>query len=332
MQNIVYRKDYTPPSFWVDRVELEFDLVPSGTLVTTRMHLRRNTESKSQELILDGEHLQLKSIAVNGEPLSEDQYLLESERLVIRDLPNHCELVTEVVIDPASNYALSGLYQSSGNFCTQCEATGFRRITYFPDRPDVMAKYRVTLRANQDRYPVVLSNGNRVQETVLADGRNEVIWEDPHPKPCYLFALVAGNLKCHRGSFVTKSGRDVSLEIWVEPQNIDRCEHALASLVKSMKWDEQRYGLEYDLDTYMIVAVNDFNMGAMENKGLNIFNSKFVLASPETATDDDYQRVEGCDRARIFSQLDRQSCDLSRLVSIDFKGRPDRIPRSTIYR
>ena len=291
-QNTVYRKDYTPPSFWVDRVELEFDLVSNATLVTARINLRRNTASKLPDLTLEGERLELKSIAVDGESLSEDQFHLDSEKLVIGKLPDRCELVTEVIIDPASNHALSGLYQSSGTFCTQCEATGFRRITYFPDRPDVMAKYRVTIRADQERYPVLLSNGNRIAEAILGDGRKQVIWEDPHPKPSYLFALVGGDLKCHRGAFVTKSGRDVSLEIWVEPQNIDRCEHALVSLAKSMKWDEQRFGLEYDLDTYMIVAVNDFNMGAMENKGLNIFNSKFVLASPETATDDDYQRIE----------------------------------------
>ena len=196
------------------------------------------------------------------------------------------------MVHPIANKSLSGLYQTSGNFCTQCEALGFRRITYFLDRPDVMAKYQVTLRANADVYPVLLSNGNRIAEKKLADGRTEVVWVDPFPKPSYLFALVAGNLLCHSGTFTTVSGREVQLEIWVEPQNIKSCEHALVSLQKSMKWDEEQYGREYDLDVYMIVAVNDFNMGAMENKGLNVFNSKYVLALPETATDDDYLGIE----------------------------------------
>ena len=289
---VIYRKDYSEPSFWIDRVELEFDLEPNDTLVTARIELRRNVKARSKSLRLDGEQLLLKSIDIDGKPLSDDQYRVDSSSLVIDKLPDRCVLATQVVVDPESNHALSGLYQSSGNFCTQCEAMGFRRITYFLDRPDVMATYRVTLRADQSRYPVLLSNGNRVEESLLDDGRHQVTWEDPHPKPSYLFALVGGNLKCHRGIFVTKSGRNVTLEIWVEPQNIDRCEHALVSLQKSMRWDEERYGLEYDLDIYMIVAVNDFNMGAMENKGLNIFNTKFVLASPETATDDDYLRVE----------------------------------------
>ena len=289
---VVYRKDYTPPSFWIETVELEFDLQPNATVVTARLQLRRNPDSNTPSLTLDGEQLELRSISIDGQPLAEGQYSADAHQLAIDQLPDRCLLETEVVIDPANNHALSGLYQSSGNFCTQCEAMGFRRITYFLDRPDVMATYRVTLRADKDRYPVLLSNGNRIREEVLADGRLQAVWEDPHPKPSYLFALVAGNLKCHRGDFTTKSGREVALEIWVEPQNIHLCEHALLSLAKSMEWDEEKFGLEYDLDTYMIVAVNDFNMGAMENKGLNIFNSKFVLASPETATDDDYSRIE----------------------------------------
>ncbi|MHC4894489.1 MAG: aminopeptidase N, partial [Planctomycetota bacterium] len=202
-------------------------------------------------------------------------------------------LETVVEIDPVDNLQLSGLYQSSGNFCTQCEAEGFRRITWFLDRPDVMARYTTTVRGDKAQYPVLLSNGNRIAQRDLDDGRHEVVWEDPFPKPSYLFALVGGNLQAHRGSFTTSSGREVALEIWVEPQNIDLCEHALVSLQKSMAWDEQEYGLEYDLDIYMIVAVGDFNMGAMENKGLNVFNSKFVLASPETATDFDFDGVEG---------------------------------------
>tara|TARA_R110002049_G_scaffold72490_6_gene187364 strand:- start:43944 stop:46574 length:2631 start_codon:yes stop_codon:yes gene_type:complete len=289
---IVFRKDYTPPPFWIDSVDLEFDLEPNATVVKAHLRLRRNDASTSRRLTLDGEQLELKSIGVDGQALSDDQYRIKDNQLMIDELPDQCTLVTEVIIDPAANHALSGLYQSSGNFCTQCEAMGFRRITYFLDRPDVMATYRVTLRADRQRYPVLLSNGNRVSASERGDGRHEAVWEDPHPKPSYLFALVAGDLKCKSGSFVTSSGREVALEIWVEPQNIELCEHALTSLAKSMEWDEQKFGLEYDLDTYMIVAVNDFNMGAMENKGLNIFNSKFVLASPETATDDDYERIE----------------------------------------
>ncbi|MGH7337631.1 MAG: aminopeptidase N, partial [Myxococcota bacterium] len=190
------------------------------------------------------------------------------------------------------NTALSGLYRSSGNFCTQCEAQGFRRITWFIDRPDVMARYAVRIEADRARYPVLLSNGNRIGEEDLAGGRQAVRWSDPSPKPSYLFALIAGNLHCHPGEFTTRSGRKVRLEIWVEPQNADRCEHALRSLQRAMAWDEQVFGLEYELDVYMIVAVGDFNMGAMENKGLNIFNAKYVLAAPETATDDEYEAIE----------------------------------------
>jgi len=289
---LVQRKDYSPPAYWIETVELEFDLDPQDTTVTARLALRRNEQQPTRRLELDGEQLELQAVRLDGDPLAEDRYQVTSDQLVIDKLPDRCLLETRVVIHPAANKSLYGLYQSSGNFCTQCEALGFRRITYFLDRPDVMARYHVTIRADREQYPVLLSNGNRSGQRVLADARLEVVWEDPFPKPSYLFALVAGDLKCHQGSFVTNSGRHVNLEIWVEPQNIDRCQHALASLQKAMQWDEQTFGLEYDLDIYMIVAVNDFNMGAMENKGLNVFNSKYVLASPETATDDDYLSIE----------------------------------------
>ncbi|PHS08216.1 MAG: aminopeptidase N [Blastopirellula sp.] len=289
---VVYRKDYTPPTYWIDQVALEFDLDSENTLVTAKISLRRNTDQTSNKLELAGEHLELQSITIDGQPLTSDQYQVTDDQLIINELPDACLLETTVMVHPIANKSLSGLYQTSGNFCTQCEALGFRRITYFLDRPDVMAKYQVTLRANADVYPVLLSNGNRIAEKKLADGRTEVVWVDPFPKPSYLFALVAGNLLCHSGTFTTVSGREVQLEIWVEPQNIKSCEHALVSLQKSMKWDEEQYGREYDLDVYMIVAVNDFNMGAMENKGLNVFNSKYVLALPETATDDDYLGIE----------------------------------------
>ena len=288
----VLRTDYAPPTFWIDTVELEFDLQSRDTVVTARIRLRRNPQQGSRRLELDGERLDLQSVRLDGELLAEERYTVTDTQLVIDELPDACLLETRVVVHPADNTSLYGLYQSSGTFCTQCEALGFRRITYFLDRPDVMATYLVTIRADRASAPILLANGNRIDQRILDDGRQEVVWQDPFPKPSYLFALVAGDLKCHRGSFTTRSGREVALEIWVEPQNIDRCEHALVSLQKSMLWDEQTFGLEYDLDIYMIVAVDDFNMGAMENKGLNIFNSKYVLALPETATDSDYLGVE----------------------------------------
>ncbi|MFG0262537.1 MAG: aminopeptidase N, partial [Novipirellula sp. JB048] len=288
----VHRRDYQPPTYWIDHVELEFDLDPRETLVTARISVRRNADRGSDRLELAGQQLRLQAVSVDGVPLAADRYRLDDESLTLTGLPESCVIETQVLISPVTNKTLSGLYQSSGNYCTQCEAMGFRRITYFLDRPDVMATYRVTLRGDKTTCPVMLSNGNRIAQRELDRDRHEIVWEDPFPKPSYLFALVAGDLKCHRGTFTTAGGRDVALEIWVEPQNIDKCQHALVSLQKSMKWDEEVFGLEYDLDIYMIVAVNDFNMGAMENKGLNVFNSKYVLALPETANDEDYMMIE----------------------------------------
>ncbi|GAA4454962.1 aminopeptidase N [Novipirellula rosea] len=288
----VLRSDYQPPAYWIDNVELDFDLDPRETLVTARISVRRNAQQSSSTLDLAGENLKLQSVAVDGKRLEQTQYQLRDGGMTLLDLPESCVIETKVLVSPVTNKSLSGLYQTSGNFCTQCEAVGFRRITYFLDRPDVMTTYRVTIRADKQTCPVMLSNGNRISQRDLDDGRHEVVWEDPFPKPSYLFALVAGNLKCHRGTFTTRDCRNVALEIWVEPQNIDKCEHALVSLQKSMKWDEDVFGLQYDLDIYMIVAVNDFNMGAMENKGLNVFNSKYVLALPDTATDEDYMLIE----------------------------------------
>ncbi len=289
---VVRREQYEPSPYRIESVSLEFDLKPAATEVQARLVLSANEAARPGPLVLDGEDLRLLAISLDGKELAPHEYELTDRTLSLDGLPARFELQTRVEINPAANTQLSGLYLSSGNFCTQCEAMGFRRITYFLDRPDVMARFRVTIRADETAYPVLLSNGNRVAQRALPGGRQEAIWEDPYPKPSYLFALVAGDLRCHHGSFTTRSGRHVQLEIWVEPQNIDRCEHALASLIKAMKWDEDEYGLEYDLDTYMIVAVNDFNMGAMENKGLNVFNSKYVLASPATATDDDYELIE----------------------------------------
>jgi len=255
--------------------------------------IRRHPDAEPGPLELDGEQLDLKRVAIDGKTLDGSRYRVEAGRLIIPDFPEAAELETEVLIAPDRNTALSGLYASGSTLCTQCEAEGFRRITFFPDRPDVMATFTSTLVADPKRFPVLLSNGNRIEEGDEPDGRRRVRWEDPFPKPSYLFALVAGDLRAHTGSFRTQSGRDVRLEIWVEPENIDKCDHALESLKRAMKWDEERFGREYDLDLYMIVAVNDFNMGAMENKGLNVFNSKYVLAKPDTATDDDYEGIEG---------------------------------------
>jgi len=290
----VLRSDYRVPYYRIEAVDLHFDLGEEETRVDARLEVRRRADAPETDvpLVLDGEELELRSLSIDGRALDGSEYRVDEDGLTIDHPPRQFALETSVVIHPETNTKLSGLYKSSGNFCTQCEAMGFRRITWFLDRPDVMSRYAVTIDADRERYPVLLSNGNRVASEPLPDGRHRVRWEDPFPKPSYLFALVAGDLRCHSGSFRTMSGREVRLEIWVEPQNIDRCEHALRSLQKAMRWDEERFGREYDLDVYMIVAVNDFNMGAMENKGLNVFNSKFVLALPETATDDDFEGIE----------------------------------------
>jgi aminopeptidase N len=289
----IYRKDYRPPEYVIDEVELRFELEPSATVVASRLRVRAREGRPAGPLVLHGEKLELRKVVLDGTVLPRDAYRVDAETLTIFEVPTAFELETEVVVSPADNTELSGLYLSNQTFCTQCEAEGFRRITYFLDRPDVMARYRTTIVADKASYPVLLSNGNRIESGDLDGGRHFVRWEDPFPKPSYLFALVAADLRCHAGSFRTRSGRDVRLEIWVEPPHVDACEHALRSLQKAMAWDEETFGREYDLDVYMIVAVSDFNMGAMENKGLNVFNAKYVLARPETATDDDYEDVEG---------------------------------------
>ncbi|MBN8414465.1 aminopeptidase N [Halomonas litopenaei] len=290
----IHLSDYLPPAYRVTRTELSFDLAPGATRVKARLHLERHPEREAGEALwLDGEQLSLVSIAIDGRPLSNDEYELSDKGLSIAKVPASFVLETDVEIAPEDNTALSGLYRSGGMFCTQCEAEGFRRITFYPDRPDVMATFSTTVVGDITREPVLLSNGNPVERGELPDGRHFVTWEDPHPKPAYLFALVAGDLKKVEDHFTTMSGRDVTLQIWVEEENLDKTEHAMASLKRSMAWDEQAYGREYDLDLFMIVAVNDFNMGAMENKGLNIFNSAAVLTHPKTATDAAFQRVEG---------------------------------------
>jgi len=285
--------DYTPPDYLVDSVQLHFDLEPDATEVSARLQLRRNPAGGGGPLQLDGEQLELQELRLDGAALPAGRYRLSAEELTLFDPPEQFLLETRVRINPAANTALEGLYVSSGNFCTQCEAEGFRKITFYPDRPDVMARFTTTLAADRETFPILLSNGNPVARGELEGGRHFVTWEDPFPKPSYLFALVAGDLAEIAGSYTTASGREVALRFYVEHRNRDKVDHALASLQRAMRWDEERFGLEYDLDIYMVVAVDDFNMGAMENKGLNVFNSKYVLARPETATDLDFQNIEG---------------------------------------
>jgi aminopeptidase N len=287
-------QDYQPPEFLIDQAELHFELDATDTRVSAELTIRRNPAAKRGDgsLRLDGEQLQLQEIALDDRVLPPVEYRLEERALVIQRVPDRLRLRTRVRIHPQANTALEGLYVSGDMLCTQCEAEGFRRITYFLDRPDVMTRFRVTLVADAARYPVLLSNGNPLGGEALADGRHVARWEDPFPKPSYLFALVAGDLAVVKGNFTTASGRDVALHLYVEHQNRALCDHALRSLKAAMRWDEQHYGREYDLNLFMIVAVSHFNMGAMENKGLNIFNARYVLASPETATDQDFAGIE----------------------------------------
>ena len=293
----IYLKDYTCPEYLIDTVELAFDLDEQHTLVRSKLSLRRNPQSaiENAPLVLMGEQLQLVSITLNGQLLTTSDYLLDPESLTIQQVPQDGEFVLNIEnrINPKANTALEGLYLSSSMLCTQCEAQGFRKITWFLDRPDVMTRFKTTLSADKSKYPVLLSNGNKIAQGDLDNNRHWVSWEDPFAKPCYLFALVAGQLECVADQFTTMSGRQIALEIFVEQHNVDKCDHAMQSLKNAMLWDEQTYGLEYDLDLYMIVAVDHFNMGAMENKGLNVFNTKFVLARPDTATDSDYEHIEG---------------------------------------
>ncbi len=286
-----YRKDYKPPNYWVEQVDLAFIIEAERTTVKSKLRLYRNSHSNNQ-LSLDGIDLELKKILINGQSLSSNSFEVNEKQLHLHDLPDMFELQTEVVIYPNRNTELEGLYQSGDSFLTQCEAEGFRKITYYLDRPDVLAPFTVTIVANKQAYPVLLSNGNFLASGTLSEGRHYVKWQDPHPKPCYLFALVAGRLEYIEDHYRTSEGRDVQLRIYTEARNIDSCNFAMKSLINAMQWDEVRFGLAYDLDHYNIVATDDFNMGAMENKGLNIFNSKYVLARPDTATDHDFIGIE----------------------------------------
>lgn len=284
--------DYKEPDFFVTEVKLQFDLDASVTRVTSILSMQKNPQTQSNDCELDGDELELISVKLNGRLLQGNEYQRSDKALLLPSVPDSFELEIITVIHPDQNTALEGLYHSGNLLCTQCEAQGFRRITYYPDRPDVMAIFTVSIVSNQHKWPIMLSNGNLEDQGIFDDGRHWVRWHDPHPKPSYLFALVAGDLFCQQDKFVTMSGREVTLEIFVDHENSHKCDHALKSLKQAMQWDEQTYGREYDLDIFMIVAVNDFNMGAMENKGLNIFNAACVLASPETATDKDYHTIQ----------------------------------------
>jgi aminopeptidase N len=286
-------KDYRPPDWLVETVSLDVSLHPTQTKVRATLALKPNPAAVAAPLVLDGDGLTLTSLKLNGATLSPENYVATPDSLTIPQVPNRpFTLEIETLVDPTANTQLSGLYRTSGNFCTQCEAEGFRRITYFPDRPDVMAVYTTRIEADKADAPVLLSNGNLIDSGDLPGKRHFATWHDPHPKPAYLFALVGGNLAHIEDRFVTKSGRNVVLRIYVEPGKENRCDYAMDSLKRSMRWDETAFGREYDLDIFMIVAVSDFNMGAMENKGLNVFNDKYVLASPDTATDADFAGIE----------------------------------------
>ncbi|HEX2802384.1 MAG TPA: aminopeptidase N, partial [Sphingomicrobium sp.] len=283
----IRREDYRPPDWLVPAIELKFDLDPKATRVRATLSVERNGDH-DRPLRLDGDDLEPLSVKLDG---SDCEWRMDGARLVV-ELPNDRATVeTEVEIHPAANTKLMGLYASGGMLCTQCEAEGFRRITFFPDRPDVLSKYRVRMEADRAKFPILLTNGNPVAEGDSGDGRHWAEWEDPFPKPSYLFALVAGDLKANRDSFTTMSGRKVDLAVWVREADLPKTAHAMESLKQAMQWDEEVYGREYDLDLFNIVAVSDFNMGAMENKGLNIFNSAYVLADPDTATDRDFDNI-----------------------------------------
>ena len=287
--NVTRLKDYAPPSFRIEQTHLTFELDPSRTIVKAHYVVKRVSAGP---LILDGEDITLKMIAVNGQTLKRSQYKLDQSKLILSGLPDEFTLDIKTEINPSANSTLMGLYVSGGRFCTQCEAEGFRRITFYLDRPDAMSVFTVRIEAEKTKYPYLLANGNKIAEGDLEDGRHYAIWHDPFPKPCYLFALVAGEFDLLQDEFITVSDRKIPLTIYVDPGDAGRAEYAMDALKRAMKWDEEAYGREYDLDRFMIVAVRDFNFGAMENKGLNIFNSALLLADAETATDLNFERIE----------------------------------------
>jgi aminopeptidase N len=291
----IYLQDYRVPDFLIDSTELHFALYEDKTIVRSKLGMRRNPAATTNDvaLVLNGNELFLREVKIDGRVLTASEYSVDTEQLCVASVPQQFVFECQTEIKPQENTSLEGLYKSRTMFCTQCEAEGFRKITYFLDRPDVMSIYTVTVEAERARYPVLLSNGNLTASGDSGAERHFATWHDPFKKPCYLFALVAGDLAHIEDHFTTQSGRDVTLRIYVEPKDVDKCDHAMLSLKHSMRWDEQSYGREYDLDIFNIVAVDDFNMGAMENKSLNIFNTSCVLARAETTTDMGFQRVEG---------------------------------------
>jgi aminopeptidase N len=290
----VYLRDYQVPDYLIDETHLDVRLFEDETLVQARLVMRRNPEAKvaSAPLVLDGRQLELLEVKLDGVELGQDQFEVTKDHLTIAQVPERFTIETRVRIHPETNTSLEGLYKSRVMFCTQCEAEGFRKITFYLDRPDVLSSFATRIEADKSRYPILLSNGNPIERGESHSGRHFAVWQDPFRKPCYLFALVAGNLKSITDTFTTQSGRVIDLHIYVEEKDIDKCDFAMGALKRSMRWDEKVYGREYDLDIFMIVAVDDFNMGAMENKGLNIFNSSAVLAHPATTTDLSFQRIE----------------------------------------
>ena len=305
-------QDYRPPDWLIETVDLDVSLHPTATTVRAKLKIKPNSVGTPAPLVLNGEELQLRSLALDGKPLAAENFVATPDRLTIAQVPNRpFELAIETVVDPTGNTQLMGLYRAGATYCTQCEAEGFRRITYFLDRPDVMAVYTTRIEADKSETPVLLSNGNLVDHgEVPGTPRHFAVWHDPFPKPSYLFALVGGNLACVEDSFTTMSGRKVKLAVYVGPGKEDRCPYAMDSLKRAMRWDETAFGREYDLDVFMIVAVSAFNMGAMENKGLNVFNDKYVLASPASATDSDYASIEAVIAHEYFHNWtgDRITC------------------------
>src|SRR6201981_3386960 len=305
-------ENYRPPDWRIGTVELYVGPPPNGTTVRAKLAIKPNSAGAPAPLVLDGDELTLRSIRLDGQPLPADSFVATPDRLTIAQAPHRpFELEIETVLDPTNNTKLMGLYRAGSTYCTQCEAEGFRRITYFLDRPDVMAVYTTRIKAEKKKAGFLLANGNLVAHGDIAGtSRHFAVWHDPFPKPSYLFALVGGNLGCVNDSFTTMSGRKVRLAIYVEPGKEDRCHYAMDSLKRAMRWDEVAFGREYDLDIFMIVAVSAFNMGAMENKGINIFNDKFVLASPATATDGDYASIEAVIAHEYFHNWtgDRITC------------------------
>jgi aminopeptidase N len=304
-------KDYRPPDWLVETLSLDVALHPTQTKVRATLRLKPNPQAAAAPLVFDGDGITLASLKLDGAALPAENYVATPDQLTIPQPPNRpFTLEIETIVDPSANTQLSGLYRSNGTYCTQCEAEGFRRITYFPDRPDVMAVYTTRIEADKKEAPVLLSNGNLAESGDLPHGRHFAVWHDPHPKPSYLFALVGGDLAYIEDRFRTLSDRDVTLRIYVEHGKEKRCGYAMDSLKRAMRWDEEKFGREYDLDIFMIVAVSDFNMGAMENKGLNVFNDKYVLATPETATDSDYAGIEAVIAHEYFHNWtgDRITC------------------------